>query len=160
MTMGKRRTSDYNNNTIVWHVPYREGRIEARGFNDGKEAARFELRTAGKPSRIELLPDRTNISADGQDLSHITIQITDDKGVAVPDADQLITLEISGAGKLKGLDNGDLRRAGSFSGNKVRTYFGKALATIQSTRNKGEIVVGVTAEGLPRSTVTITSNSD
>ena len=158
-TMGDRRTSDYTNNTIVWHVPYRDGKIEAIGYNNGKEAARFELRTSGKPAHIDLLADRKIISADGQDLSHITIQITDDKGVIVPDADQLITVEITGAGKLKGLDNGDLRRAGSFSGNRVRTYFGKALATIQSTRSQGDIVVRVKAGDLPGSTVTITCSN-
>jgi beta-galactosidase len=48
-------------------------------------SCRFELRTSGN-LRIDLLADRKIISADGQDLSHITIQITDDKGVIVPDA--------------------------------------------------------------------------
>jgi beta-galactosidase len=153
VTMGKRSTSDYTNNTIVWHVPYREGKIEAKGYNNGKEVARFELKTSGKPARIVLMADRITISADGQDLSHIIIQFEDDKGVIVPDADQLITVEVSGYGKLKGLDNGDLRREGSFSGNTVKTSFGKALATIQSTRNPGDIVVRVKAGELPESTL-------
>jgi len=157
MTMGKRSTADFANNTIVWHVPYREGAIRAKGYNSGREVAQYELKTAGKPSRIKLQADCENIAADGQDLSHITVQIIDDKGVVVPDADQEITVEVSGNGRLKGIDNGDLRREGTFSGNTVKTYFGKALVTIQSDRNPGEIVVRVKAGKLPESTEIITS---
>jgi len=158
LTMGRRRTADYSNNTIVWHVPYREGSIRARGYNNGREAAQFELNTANKPARIELLADRKKISADGMDLSHITIQIVDEKGVVVPVADQVITVEITGNGKLIGLDNGDLRKEGTFSGNNIKTYFGKALATIQSSRSKGEILVRIKTGKLPESTLTITAN--
>ncbi len=155
MVLGKRRTSDYTNNTIVWHVPFREGKIEARGYNNGKEVASYELKTAGRASQVILSADRSSIIADGQDLSHITIKIVDDKGITVPDSDQLITVEVLGNGKLKGLDNGDLRREVTFSGNKVKTYFGKALATIQSTRNPGDIIIRVSAGALPESTFTI-----
>ena len=155
MTLGKRRTSDYTNNTIIWHVPYRAGKIEARGYNDGKEVASYELKTSGRPSQIILSADRTSIIADGQDLSHLTIKIIDDNGITVPDSDQMITVEVLGNGKLKGVDNGDLRREVTFKGNKVKTYFGKALATIQSTRNPGDIIVRVRSGSLPESTVTI-----
>jgi beta-galactosidase len=155
MSLGKRKTTDYTNHTIVWHVPYREGKIEAKGYNEGKEVSSYVMMTSGKPARIVLTPDRDSISSDGQDLSHITIQIVDDKGITVPDADCLITVEVRGNAKLKGVDNGDLRRDGTFKGSKIRTYFGKALATVQSTRDTGEAVIHAKAEGLPESTITV-----
>lgn len=156
-SMGKRSTSDYSNNTIVWHVPYKAGKIEAKGFNKGTEVAKFELNTSAKPAAILLSADRTGLHADGQDLSHITISLVDNNGIPVPDADKLLTVEISGNGKFLGIDNGDLRRKETFSGNKLNTYFGKALAIIQSLRNPGEIIVKVTAEDLPPSTLKLTS---
>jgi beta-galactosidase len=55
-TMGNRRTSDYSNNTIVWHVPYRDGKIEAIGYNNGKEAARFETDTVDAYDGVRLRP--------------------------------------------------------------------------------------------------------
>ncbi len=157
MTMGRRAVSDYSNNTIVWHVPYREGKIEAKGFKGGKEMAQYELNTSGNPANIMLIPETRELKADGQDLIHIIIKVVDDKGVTVPDKDILLSVEVEGAGRLKGLDNGDLRVRDSFSGNAVRSYFGKALATIQSGRSPGEIMIRVTASGMPAKTFTITS---
>lgn len=152
-SLGKRRTSDYSNNTIVWHVPYKAGKIEAKGYNKGAEVTKFELNTSGKPARIELSADLTNLHSDGQDLSHITINIVDSYGIPVPDADKLLTIEVTGNGKFLGIDNGDLRRKDTFSGNKLSTYFGKALAIVQSLRKAGEINVKITAEDLPPATI-------
>jgi beta-galactosidase len=159
-SMGKRRTSDYSNNTIVWHVPYREGKIEAKGYNNATEAAKYELNTSGSPAKIVLSADRTNLIANGQDLSHISISIVDDQGILVPNADKQIIVEISGGGRLLGIDNGDLRRDGSYNGNKLPTYFGKALMIVQSFRNQGEINIRVTAEGLPEATCKLKSEQN
>ncbi|MEQ8474273.1 MAG: glycoside hydrolase family 2 TIM barrel-domain containing protein [Marinoscillum sp.] len=152
-SLGLRNTSDYSNNTIVWHVPYNEGRIVAKGYKSGHEVASYELKTAGKPAQILMSADRTQIAADGQDLSHIEIRIVDEKGVVVPNADQEVTVEVFGNGKLLGLDNGDLRDP--FAGNSISTYFGKALLTVQSSRAKGKAGVKVIAEGLPDQVLTI-----
>ena len=154
-SLGKRCTSDYTNNTIVWHVPYKAGKIEAKGYNKGVEVAKFEMNTSGKPAKMLLSSDRSDIKADGQDLAHITISIVDNMGILVPDADRLINVEVTGSGKLLGIDNGDLRREGAFSGNKRATYFGNALAIVQSHRKSGEIYVRITAEGLPPQTLKI-----
>lgn len=154
-SFGKRKTADYSNNTIVWHVPYKAGKIEAIGYNHGAEVAKFELNTSGKPAKILLCADRLNLQSDGQDLSHVTIGLVDKEGIPVPDADKVLTVEVTGNGKFLGLDNGDLRRTGTFSGNKLSTYFGKALAIIQSGRTAGEIIVNVSAEGLPPATLTL-----
>ncbi|MGS2764347.1 glycoside hydrolase family 2 TIM barrel-domain containing protein [Sinomicrobium sp. M5D2P9] len=152
-SLGTRKTVNFPNNTIEWHVPYEKGKIVAKGYMTGREVASYELKTAGKPAQILLSADRTQISADGQDLSHIAIRIVDEKGVVVPDADRTITVEVSGKGKLLGLDNGDLRDP--FTGNSISTYFGKALLTIQSGRSKGKAGIKVSAEGLPDQVLTI-----
>ncbi len=157
-SLGRRKTSDYTNNTIVWKVVYAEGTIEAKGYNNGKEVTTYNLKTSGKPAQVVLTADTDHLTADGQDLSHITIQLLDDKGIPVQDSDQIVTVELSGQGKLLGVDNGDLRRVGSYSGNKIKTYFGKALAIVQSNRVPGSITVKVCTEGLPEATFAITSN--
>ncbi len=154
-SMGRRCTADYTNNTIVWHVPYRPGKIEAKGYNNNREAAKFELNTSGKPSKILLSADKSILSADGQDLSHITVSLADEAGIPVPDADRLITAGVTGNGRFLGIDNGDLRREGSYAGNKLPTYFGKALIIVQSDRKPGPIVVTVSAEGIKESSLTI-----
>jgi beta-galactosidase len=157
-SMGKRARANWSNNTILWHVPYKAGEIKAIGYNKDKEVAKFELRTAGKAAKIKLSADRLQIQADGQDLSHITMELVDDKGIVVPDSDQKITVEVVGTGRLTGLDNGDLRADSFFTGNPVKTYFGRALATVQSGRLKGEIQIRAMCGDLPVSTLTLKCN--
>lgn len=146
-SMGRRKTTDYTNNTIVWYVPYRPGTLEAKGFNAGKEEASFKLVTSGNTDHVLAKPDRIELKADGQDLSHIAIQLYDSKGIPVQTDDRKITVTVEGEGRFLGIDNGETRREGSFSGNQLPTYFGKALAIVQSTRKAGKIIVRIDMEG-------------
>jgi beta-galactosidase len=157
-SMGKRARANWSNNTILWHVPYKAGEIKAIGYNKDKEVAKFVLRTAGKAAKIKLSADRLQLQADGQDLSHITMELVDAKGIVVPDSDQKITVEVVGTGRLIGLDNGDLRADSFFTGNPVKTYFGRALATVQSSRLKGEIQIRAMCGDLPVSTLALKCN--
>jgi beta-galactosidase len=85
------------------------------------------------------------------------VKLVDEKGVIVPNNDRQLTFEVTGSGKLIGLDNGDLRCDEAFKGNKRTTYFGKALAIIQSLRKTGDITVTVSATGLPSAIITLKS---
>jgi beta-galactosidase len=156
-SMGRRKLSDYPNNTINWRTAYSPGKITAKGYNKGEEVISYELTTAGKPAKIELVADSPVIEANGQDLSHVTVRLLDENGVVVPNDDRIVTFTVEGQGKLIGLDNGDLRSNESFKGNTRTTYFGKALAIIQSTRTKGVIRLKARTDGMSEAVVTITS---
>ncbi len=148
-SMGRRNTADYPNNTITWYVPYKAGKIEAKGYNKELEAATCTMQTAGKPQNIQLSADRNRLTCDGQDLSHITVSIVDDKGVVVPDDDRMLTVEVVGEGRLLGVDNGDLRNHQAYTGNTLSTYWGKMLIVAQSSRTAGDMKVKVKSAGLP-----------
>ena len=155
----RRRTVDYANNTIKWRVPYRKGRIWAKGLNNNREVAIYELKTADVPATIELVADRQSLNADGQDLSHIAIRLLDENGVLVPNDDRIIEITVEGAGRLIALDNGDLRDSGIQKRPDKPTYFGKALAVIQSFRKDGVITVTAKSKGLPDSSLVIKCDS-
>jgi len=145
---GFRRTADYPNNTIVWNQPYRKDRIVyAIAYKDGREVARDTLRAHGPASKVEITTDRQALKADGQDLSHIILKLFDSKGVEAQADNRMITVSVEGEGRLRRVDSGDMRREVSFSGNSVKTYFGKALIVVQSTRNPGLIKVIIQVEG-------------
>ena len=146
-SMGKQKTADFTNNTIIWNIPYRPGTLEAKGYNDGKEVAAYQLATSKDTDSLTLTPDRTMIKADGQDLSHIAIQLYDEDGKPVQTDDKELTVTVEGDGRFLGIDNGDLRRKNSFSGNTLKTYFGKALVVVQSLRKAGTMTVSVKMEG-------------
>ena len=146
--MGEQETAKFPNHTIVWNIPYTPGTIEAVGYNGDKEMARYKLTTSGNTSKANVSADRTTIKADGQDVSFISIQLEDKDGHPVETDDKTVTVEVSGNGQFLGIDNGDLRRENTFAGNKINTYMGRALITVQSTRNQGTMNVKINIDGI------------
>ena len=146
-SMGKQNTADFPNNTIIWNIPYRPGVVTAKGYNGGKEAAAFRLETSLGTDSMTLTPDRSIIAADGQDVSHITVQLYDKNGKPVQTDDRELTVTVEGDGKFMGIDSGDLRRKRTFNTNRLKTYFGKALIVVQSLRKAGQMTVKVEMEG-------------
>jgi beta-galactosidase len=145
--MGRKKTVDFPNHTIVWNVPYTPGTLIAKGFKDEKEVAQYTIKTTKGAHRVVLTPDRSTLIIDGQDLSHIAIHLEDEDGNIVQTDDRILTVTVEGEGKFLGLDTGDLRREESFAGNQLKTYFGRALAIVRSNRKPGQITVNVTMEG-------------
>jgi beta-galactosidase len=95
------------NSHLQWMVPYASGTLMARGYKNGKSMTEEKVETTGPPAAIKLTPDRTPINPDGEDLSIITVAITDAQARVLPVADNLVSFEISGAGKIIGVGNGD-----------------------------------------------------
>lgn len=147
-SMGKSKTADFTNNTIVWYLPYIPGKLEAKGYNGDEEVATYTLVTSKQTDKAVLKADVTEIKADGQDLSHISIHLEDEDGNLVQTDDRMLTVSVEGEGKFLGIDNGDLRREKTFAVNELKTYFGKALVIVQSTRKVGKMHVSVRMEGV------------
>jgi beta-galactosidase len=81
--------------------------------------------------------------------------LLDENGILVPDADCIIQFNTEGNGELIGLDNGDLRIAGSFKSNRRKTYWGRCLVVVRSSRTAGNIKVMAKSEGFPSAEVLI-----
>jgi beta-galactosidase len=137
--MGVKHTANFPNNTIIWNIPYKPGRVEAVGLNGNDTVARYEIRTASQPAKLTAEADRTQLTADGQDLSYIRIQLFDANGTLVQHENVHIRASIEGAGRLIGCVNSDLRRTTPFTDTQTDTYFGRAMAIVQTTRTPGPI---------------------
>lgn len=130
-------------------VPFKAGKIEAVSYKDGKVVARDSHETTGEPVSIKLTADRNVISADGYDLSYVTVEAVDSKGRAVPVADNMMHFEVSGAGELFGVDNGNACDLLCLKGQDKALFSGKALAVIRSVKGeKGVATLSVTSDGL------------
>lgn len=145
--MGEKRTDDFDNHTIVWHVPFTPGHIEAKGINGNDTVAYYDIRTAGEPVALVAKADRTVLKADGQDLSYIQLQLADKDGIPVQHKNLCIKGSIEGEGKLVGLINNDLRRTTPFTSVEDVTHFGRAVAVVQSCRKAGKIRLKLEVEG-------------
>ncbi len=142
---------------LEWTVPYESGEIVAVARNDGKIVAEHKIKTAGKAYAVVLKPDRNEISADGLDLSYITVEVVDEQGNIVPDADHEITFSVKGAGTNAGVGNADIISHEPFQGNTRKVFQGKALLIVRSTRNAGKISISAKSKGLKSAKVQVIS---
>ena len=92
---------------LEWKVPYKPGNLLARGYQNRKEIVSQKVETTGKPAMIQLIPERSTIRADGEDLAIIAIQVLDDQARLVPTAENEVSFLITGAGRILGTGNGD-----------------------------------------------------
>ena len=148
-------TSKYR---LEWAAPYAPGSLRAVGYKGGKQVAVDEVRTAGAPARVRLVPDRAKISADGQDLSFITVRVEDKDGNLCPLAANLVKFKVEGAGKIEAVDNGNAATIEPFQADKRTAFNGLALLIVRSRAGQpGRIQVTATAEGLPPATAMLTT---
>ncbi len=145
---------------LEWIVPYEKGKIEAIARIDGEEVARHELQTAGKAHHIMLEPDRSVLSADGLDLSYLTVRVVDKEGRTVPDADYDIQFEVTGAGTNAGVGNADVISHELFQADHRRVFQGKALLIVRADREPGQIQITASARRLKSATITLEVKDD
>ncbi|MFT3679249.1 MAG: glycoside hydrolase family 2 TIM barrel-domain containing protein [Ferruginibacter sp.] len=149
----KRKTGDELH--VMWRVKYKPGIVKVVSKKNGKVVATKEIKTAGTPSKIILEADRNQLKANGEDLSFITVRVTDKDGNLVPDAGNLVTFNVSGEGFIAGVDNGQQTDLSSFKGSSKKAFNGLCLAVVQSNSKKGTITLTATAEGLQPATIMI-----
>jgi beta-galactosidase len=140
---------------LMWRIPYIPGTLKAVGRKDGKIVLTTIDKTAGSPFKILLQPDRDTISADGKDLSFVTVKVLDKDDTMVPYADNLINFKVSGAGKIIGVDNGSETDHEPFKANYRKAFNGMCLVVIQSTNLKGKITLSASSKKLERGSTII-----
>ena len=140
---------------VSWRVPFEPGTLKAVSRSKGKVVLTKEIRTAGTPAKIVLVPDRKVIKADGSDLSFVTVKVVDANGTVLPNADHLIEFQLSGEATIAGVDNGNQISHEPFKANHRKAFHGLALAIIQSNDKAGRITLKATSSGLTPASVVI-----
>jgi beta-galactosidase len=140
----------------IWQVPYEPGVLKAVAYENGKQVAVSEVRTAGAPAKVKLAADRSVIQADGEDLSFVTVRIEDQHGNLCPMADNLVHFAVSGAGSIAAVDNGNAATEESFQADHRKAFSGMALVIVRSKPGEtGEIKIVATSEGLAKDTIEV-----
>ena len=130
---------------LLWQVPYQPGVLRAIARNHGAEVARDEMWTAGPAARVRLIADRNVIDADGDDLSFITARIEDADGHLVPTSDALVHFNVTGAGQIEAVDNGNAATVEPFHADQRHAFSGLALLIVRSRAGPGG-AIHVTAD--------------
>jgi beta-galactosidase len=140
-------------------IEYRPGQLIVRGLRGEEVVAVHRQRTAGPAARMELVPDRTRIASDGQDLSVIRLRVLDAQGHFVPDAQPNVQFHVKGPGRIIGVGNGDPSSHEPHQSTRRTVFRGCAVALLQSTGREGALTVTATST-LPAASVTITASRE
>jgi beta-galactosidase len=153
--VGEKQTGVAEEFKALFTLPYAPGEIRAVGIANGEEKESTALQTAGRGVLLALSADRDEIAADGQDLSYITVHITDENGLIDPNASNKLAFEIEGPGRIVAVDNANLKDSVSYVANSRDAWKGKALVIVRSTGDAGVISLKVTSPDLKGSTINI-----
>jgi len=157
-SLGRRKKGKYQYRFRWDSVRYEPGELKVVTYKNGKKWATDVVKTAEKAAKLKLTADRDTIKANGKDLSYVTLNILDDEGTLVPQADNHIKFIISGAGEIVSTANGNPTNFTSFHSHERDAFHGKALVVIRGKAGKsGQITVTATANGLASDQVIINS---
>tara|TARA_Y100001935_G_scaffold217449_1_gene189710 strand:- start:162048 stop:164498 length:2451 start_codon:yes stop_codon:yes gene_type:complete len=141
---------------LMWMgVNYEPGTLKAVAYKEGEKIGEQTLSTTGKAHRLKITADRTQLNADGMDLSYLLVEAVDKDGNPHPLADQQVTIKVSGKAILAGAGNGDPQSFEPFQDDRVDLFYGKAMIIIRSTEETGKATISLSADGLKGAKQTI-----
>jgi len=149
--IGTKQVSRETEFKAVFSLPYKAGTLRAEAGGES-----VTLKTAGEPARLRLTPDRTVMTADGQSLTFVTVEVLDKQGTPVPEAAIDCEAVVKGKGQLLAFASADLKDTEPYTSPRVKTWKGRALLVVRSTQQKGSVQLSVKpAKPLSASTLTL-----
>ena len=119
---------------LVWQVPYEDGGVKAIVYQSGRYVGEVEAKTPGRAFALTVQSDATRLG-EGE-IAFLTIEAQDEDGTFVPQAENALTLRVSGPGE-------------RVDATPVALQQGRALVAIRRTGGSGlPLVVSVSAKGL------------
>lgn len=133
---------------LRWNdVKYEPGELKVVVYDaNGNVAGEETIKTAGKPADLQLetwTASDKGLTADGEDLAFVTVSLTDAKGTLIPQADDQLTFEVSGAGTFEAVCNGDATSLESFKQPTMRLFNGQLVVVVRSAQKAGTLTLQV-----------------
>ena len=146
---------------LMWmDVKYEPGTIKVVAYDkDGNPIAETETHTAGKPHKLVLEADRTQLDANGKDLAFVTVSVVDKNGIPCPTATNQLHFKVKGDGTYRAVANGDATSLEMFHLPTMKLFSGKLVVLVQSGENPGKIELIVTGKGLKTGKINISTKN-
>jgi beta-galactosidase len=154
-SLGRKVTNRSTQFTAVWEVPYQAGTLQAKGYTNGQQVNLTELKTAAAPFRLNLTVDRTNIEADNQDLSYVTVELVDTNGVRNPLAENLVNFSLVGDASIVAVANANPMSIESYQQNQRKAWQGRCLVVVKAGKRAGKIKLTASSKGMRPSVIEI-----
>jgi len=145
---------------LMWmNTVYQPGEVRVVAYDaQGKAVAEKTIRTAENPYAIEALADRTELEANGKDLSFITVRVVDKNGNLCPTATNKLSVAVKGAGATyRAMANGDPTSLELFHEPAMSAFGGMLTAIVKSSETAGNAEVTISSKGLKPAIIKITA---
>ena len=138
---------------LRWNnVKYEPGEVKVVVYDaQGNKVGEQTVKTAGKPAALKLEAWTQNsplLKPNGDDLAFITVSLTDADGTLIPQADDQLTFEVTGAGSFEAVCNGDATSLESFKAPTMKLFNGQLVVVVRSSKEAGTLTLKVTDEKL------------
>lgn len=151
VSLGKKPLTDC---AAKFETTYQPGELRAVAYaSDGKVLGEEVLRSAGTDTCLTVVPEETVLKADGDDMTFVSIALTDKEGITKLLIDRKVTVKVSGAGVLAGIGSANPVTEESFTGASYTTWLGRMGCFIRSNGEAGTARVEVSAEGVEPKTI-------
>lgn len=156
-SLGRKPVGGEEELTAFYELAYQPGELKAVSYRGGDMSGQTLLRTAGAGVRLRCKPSRESIPADGQSLAFITIDLTDDCGIWNRWEEKEVRVHVEGAAVLQAFGSAAPSGEGSYQDHAWKTWDGRVMAVIRSTKEAGEIRISFSAPGCQEETVHLQS---
>uniref|UniRef100_UPI003B3B6014 glycoside hydrolase family 2 TIM barrel-domain containing protein n=1 Tax=Sphingomonas sp. TaxID=28214 RepID=UPI003B3B6014 len=143
------------NGHLAWSVVYAPGRIEARGFNAGRQVAQTIRETAGPAAAIALTADKRLGAATGDDVVVVRAEIVDRRGRPAPEAANTLTFSVAGDAEIIGVGNGDPTCLEPDHATVRSAFHGLAQAIVRIGATPGPIRITAASPGLASGSLSV-----
>lgn len=152
-SIGKKASGEKKRYKAEFDTVYETGELKAVAYYMNGITEEFILKTAKDKVVLDAVADR--ILIEKNDLSYISLELKDTKGVLWTLKDRKVKLTIEGSGVIQGFGSADPLSEENFFDEERTTYYGRALAIIRAKDETGVIRVIAEAEGVEPVTVEI-----
>jgi len=141
--IGRKKVKRYK---ALFNIRYTPGALTAVAYNaEGRELSRHTLASADNMLRITATPELGAVRA--EQLAYVNISITGANGVIESNADEKLTVSVTG-GSLLAFGSANPRTEERYNGGVFTTYYGRAQAIVSSD-HPGVMVIMVKSASLP-----------
>ena len=136
-SLGRKQIEKYGHGE--WDVAFVPGKLEAKGFIDGKEVCCDIRETTGRPCKLRLTA-QNDFTANGRDIALFTCECLDENGRVVPDASEFVTFSAAAPASIiaTGSDNCDHN---SVTNDARKMYMGKISVAVKPEKGQEELVL-------------------
>ncbi|MEX1029795.1 MAG: glycoside hydrolase family 2 TIM barrel-domain containing protein [Paenibacillaceae bacterium] len=154
-SLGRKLAGKKNRYKARFTLAFEPGVLEAVSYTEGKKISSDTVRTSGEPFGIRIVAEKQQLTADGQSLCFAVVEIVDEDGNLVADAELPATATVEGAATLAAFGTGRPKTEEKYTIGEHTSFKGRLLAIVRAGYESGVSILSVHVSGLPNASLEI-----